>query len=134
MKEEESLFDKIIDRADSASIKWGRYPQPGTISFGTADMDFLSPPCVRDALINKAQSGLYAYEYKTRDYELAITEWFREHHQWDIEPAWLTNCPGMWAMLSLCLRAFTKPGDNVLIHAPHFHPAVSVIEGLSVML
>lgn len=129
MKEESRLFETIINRADSPSIKWGRYQQQGIISFGTADMDFKSPPCVREALVEKAESGLYAYEYKTDDYYQAITDWFSENHHWHIERAWLTNCPGMWAMLSLCLRAYTKPGDNILIHAPHFHPAVSVIEG-----
>ncbi|MEB6377518.1 PatB family C-S lyase [Leclercia adecarboxylata] len=129
MKQEGSLFDTIINRADSPSVKWGRYQQSGILSFGTADMDFTSPPCVRDALIKKAESGLYAYEYKTDEYYHAIAEWFRERHDWHIENEWLTNCPGMWAMLSLCLRAFTRPNDNVLIHVPHFHPAVSVILG-----
>lgn len=129
MKEENRLFGTVINRADSSSIKWGRYQQRGIISFGTADMDFKSPPCVRDALVKKAESGLYAYEYKTDDYYQAITNWFSENHNWHIESAWLTNSPGMWAMLSLCLRAYTKLGDNILIHAPYFHPAVSVIEG-----
>lgn len=92
-------------------------------------MDFKSPPCVREALVKKAESGVYAYEYKTDDYYQAITDWFSKNHHWNIERTWLTNCPGMWAMLSLCLRAFTKTGDNILIHAPHFHPAISVIEG-----
>lgn len=129
MKEEGHFFETVINRVDSPSIKWGRYQRRDIISFGTADMDFKSPPCVRDALIKKAESGLYAYEYKTDDYYQAITDWFSENHHWRIERAWLTNCPGMWAMFSLCLRAYTKPGDNILIHAPHFHPAVSVIEG-----
>nr|WP_310616406.1 PatB family C-S lyase [Pantoea cypripedii] len=129
MAEQNNPFDKIINRADSASIKWGRYNQPGIISFGTADMDFESPECIREALIKKAESGLYAYEYKTDEYYQAITSWFSERHHWQIEPEWLTNCPGMWALLSLCLQAYTEAGDSVLIHAPHFHPAVSVIEG-----
>lgn len=129
MTAHESIFDKIINRADSASIKWGRYQQPDIISFGTADMDFESPECIREALIKKAASGLYAYEYKTDEYYQAITGWFNERHNWQIRPEWLTNCPGMWALLSLCLQAYTGPGDSVLIHAPHFHPAVSVIEG-----
>lgn len=129
MKEEDHPFDTIINRADSPSIKWGRYQRHDIISFGTADMDFKSPPCVRDALVEKAESGLYAYEYKTDDYYQAITDWFSENHHWNIQRNWLTNCPGMWAMLSLCLRAFTKPGDNILVHAPHFHPAISAIEG-----
>lgn len=129
MAEQDSIFDNVINRADSASIKWGRYQQPGIISFGTADMDFESPACIREALIKKAQSGLYAYEYKTEEYYQAVTGWFSEQHNWQIEREWLTNCPGMWALLSLCLQAYTVPGERVLIHAPHFHPAVSVIEG-----
>lgn len=129
MANQDTLFDTLIDRADSPSIKWGRYQRADIISFGTADMDFQSPACIRDALIRKAESGLYAYEYKTQSYYQAITDWFSHHHNWAVQPEWLTNCPGMWAMLALCLRAYTAPGDGVLIHAPHFHPAISVIEG-----
>lgn len=98
------------------------------MSFSIADMDFQSPSCIRNALINKAQSGLYAYEYKTDDYYQAISGWFKDRHRWTIEKEWLTDGPGSWAMLALCLQAYTMPGDNILIHAPHFHPAVSVIE------
>jgi cystathionine beta-lyase len=129
MTERGSTFDTIINRANSPSIKWGRYQRAEIISFGTADMDFQSPPCIRDALIQKAESGLYAYEYKTDDYYQAITDWFSNNYNWTVKKEWLTNCPGMWAMLALCLRAYTEPGDSILIHAPHFHPAVSVIEG-----
>ncbi|PWW07595.1 MalY/PatB family protein [Mangrovibacter plantisponsor] len=129
MEEKKSIFDKIINRADSASIKWGRYQQHDIISFGTADMDFESPACIREALIKKAESGLYAYEYKPEGYYQAVTGWFSERYNWKIRQEWLTNCPGMWALLSLCLQAYTMPGDKVLIHAPHFHPAISVIEG-----
>lgn len=129
MAERDDIFDEIIDRANSPSIKWGRYQKEKVISLGTADMDFHSPSCVRNALIKKAESGIYAYEYKTDDYYQSVINWFSEHHQWKIKADWLTNCPGMWAMLSLCLRAYTRPGDGVLIHAPHFHPVISVIEG-----
>lgn len=128
MAEEDGIFDTIINRADSPSIKWGGSRQAEVISFGIADMDFQSPSCVRNALINKAKSGLYAYEYKTDGYYQAISGWFNDRHHWTIEKEWLTDGPGSWAMLALCLQAYTMPGDNILIHAPHFHPAVSVIE------
>lgn len=128
MAEEDGIFDTIINRADSPSIKWGGSRQAEVISFGIADMDFQSPSCVRNALINKAKSGLYAYEYKTDGYYQAISGWFNDRHHWTIEKEWLTDGPGSWAMLALCLQAYTMPGYNILIHAPHFHPAVSVIE------
>ncbi|SNU37606.1 hypothetical protein KOSB73_40152 [Klebsiella grimontii] len=51
VKEESGLFETIIDRADSFSIKWGRYSQSGILTFGTAGMDFKSPSCVWEALI-----------------------------------------------------------------------------------
>ena len=129
MTERDCIFDTIINRTDSSSIKWGRYQRSDIISFGTADMDFQSPSCVRDALIRKAESGLYAYEYKTDTYYQAITDWFSDRHNWAVKKEWLTNCPGMWAMLALCLQAYTQPGDGILIHAPHFHPVISVIQG-----
>ncbi|TKY83959.1 PatB family C-S lyase [Pectobacterium polonicum] len=129
MVEQECIFDLVINRSDSSSIKWGRYERAGIISFGTADMDFPSPSCIRDALVRKAESGMYAYEYKPDTYYQAVTEWFKQNHRWNVKPEWLTNCPGMWALFSLSLQAYTQKGDAILLHAPHFHPAVSVIEG-----
>lgn len=119
----------LTQREQTLSIKWNRYARKDLIVLGTADMDFKSPDCIRDALLNKAASGSYAYEMKPESYFQAIIDWYGQEYQWPIQPEWLTNSPGMWALFYLCLQAFTDAGDGVLVHAPHFHPAITAIQG-----
>lgn len=50
-------FDTIIDRYDTGSLKYDfikeRGKPEGTLPLWVADMDFMTPPCVVNALIEK---------------------------------------------------------------------------------
>jgi cysteine-S-conjugate beta-lyase len=119
----------LEDRENSLSIKWNRYPKKGVLVLGTADMDFMAPNCIKYALTEKALTGSYAYEFKSDSYYDTILDWFHSEYNWKIEPHWLTNSPGMWALFYMCIQAFSEISDSILIHAPHFHPAIAAIEG-----
>ncbi|ECI4594873.1 hypothetical protein DQD29_01160 [Salmonella enterica subsp. salamae] len=124
-----TMLKALDNREKSLSIKWNRYPKKGIIVLGTADMDFQSPDCIRTALMEKAATGSYAYELKPESYYEAIFHWYSNEYQWNIDNNWLTNSPGMWALFHMCIQAFTDVGDNILIHSPHFHPAITAIKG-----
>ena len=53
-------FDTLPDRRDSESIKWNKYADD-VIPMWVADMDFLSPPPVVQALKTRAAHGVYGY-------------------------------------------------------------------------
>ena len=121
------IFDERLDRNAVNSIKWSK-ASGGGLAMGTADMDFKSPQCVTDALIEKARQGIFAYEAKPDSYYQAITDWYHNRFEWDIEREWLVNGPGIWACMRMCIDTYTRPGDGVLVSTPHFHPIADAIK------
>ena len=52
-----------------------------------------------------------------------------EHrHGWKIEPEWLLKTPGVVFALAMAVKAYTEPGDYVLIQEPVYYPFREVIE------
>ena len=51
-------FDKVINRFHTDSIRWDQY-DPTVIPLWVADMDFLSPPCVLNAMKNRVEHGIF---------------------------------------------------------------------------
>lgn len=79
------MFDERIFRLGTNSIKWDRYNNEEIIAMGTADMDFMSPQCVTEALINRAKLGMFAYELKSDSYYNAIIDWYAQRYNWRIK-------------------------------------------------
>src|SRR5262245_33166804 len=53
-------FDRVIDRRQSDSNKWHKFP-PDVLPLWVADMDFSSPPVVVDALKRRVEHGFFGY-------------------------------------------------------------------------
>jgi cystathionine beta-lyase len=94
-----------------------------------ADMDFRSPPCVRDALARCAGHGVFGYSDADSGYSAALTNWFGERFGWSVKPEWNTVTGGVVPSLYIAVRAFTKPGDAVLVQPPVYYPFFSAVRG-----
>jgi len=121
------LFNITLKRKGTNSIKWDQYKDHDIISMSTADMDFLSPPCVMEALLKRADLGIYAYDLISESYYNAVVEWFANKYQWQIQKEWLCHSPGIWTSVRICIDTFTEPIDKILVQAPTFHPIVEII-------
>jgi len=86
-------FDEIVDRRDTDSIKYDfaveRGRPEGVLPLWVADMDFRTPPCVTEALVNKSRHGIFGYSESGQDYFDALQGWFTQNHNWTIKPEWL---------------------------------------------
>ena len=122
-------FNKVRNRIGTYSFKWDQYHDPDIVALGTADMDFDSPEEVREALVKRAQEGFYGYEDKSNSYYEAIIGWYKRRYDWEIKQEWLSNVPGVWTAMHLCVEAFTEPGDAVLVHSPRFSPIPNIVKG-----
>lgn len=122
------MFDERIFRLGTNSIKWDRYNNEEIIAMGTADMDFISPQCITEALINRAKLGMFAYELKSDSYYNAIIDWYVQRYNWRIKKEWLSNSPGIWAGVRICIDSFTEPGDKIMAHSPTFHPVIDIVK------
>ena len=57
-----------------------------------------------------------------------ISGWMKRYHDWDVKPQWLIKTPGVVFALAMAVRAYTDPGDPVLIQQPVYYPFSEVVE------
>lgn len=127
-------FDEIIDRRGSHSVKWDMMepaygvPSADGIAMWVADMDFRPPACVQTALQGMLDHGIYGYFGDDRAYLAAIQWWMRERHGWEVAPDWIFTTHGLVNGTALCVEAFTRPGDGVVLFTPVYHAFARVIK------
>ncbi|MDR1776104.1 MAG: pyridoxal phosphate-dependent aminotransferase [Actinomycetes bacterium] len=119
-------FDTVIDRYDTDSLKWDYAAKRGVptdvLPMWVADMDWQAPPAVRQALADAAQFGIFGYSDTRDDYDAILADWFTRYFDWTPEPDWLVKTPGVVPAVYMAVRAFTEPGDAVLIQSPVYYP------------
>lgn len=137
-------FDRIIKRHGTGSVKWEfisrknrfdhwdeTHPSRGAervLPLWVADMDFPCPQPVVEALVKRAQHGIYGYTAAWDDYYNATTYWMHKRQGWDVQRDWITYCPGVVPALNLLVRTFVQPGEKVLIQRPVYYPFTSAVE------
>lgn len=131
MAERNLDFDRIIDRRNTGSLKYDfavkrRMPE-GILPLWVADMDFAISSYIQEALIAQAQHGIYGYNESRESYFEAVRDWMASHHGWRVEEKWLIKTPGVVFALAMAVKAYTQPGDGVLIQRPVYYPFYEVI-------
>lgn len=128
-------FDEVIDRVGTHSSKWdtvqakyGVSPKTG-IPMWVADMDFRAPPAVQEALAGALDHGVHGYFGDDSEYRAALIGWMQRRHHWDVEPDWIINAHGLGNAISLCLQAYSAPGDGVIVFSPVYHAFARIIKG-----
>jgi cystathionine beta-lyase len=137
-------FDEEVNRQDTNSVKWEFFQEGGNaihlehtqrffgenrvLPMWVADMDFLSPKPVVDALTARAQHGIYGYSAPTQAFYQSVVRWMRRRHNWEITPEWICVSPGVVPALNMLVQAFVPPGDKVLIQPPVYYPFYGAIE------
>lgn len=119
-------FDEVIDRRGSGAVKTDllemHYGRGDILAAWVADMDFATPPFIIEALRKRLEHPILGYTAEPQDYRPAIIDWEKKIHGWDIRPEWLSYIPGIVKGISMVINVFTKPGDNVYIMPPVYHP------------
>lgn len=119
-------FNVYEKRSNTDSIKFdfsAKLGKPeGLIPLWVADMDFMSPKEVRQALMARVEHGIYGYSDTRDDYFEAIKKWFSEGFDYRIESDWIVETPGIVFALSTAIKAFTENGDAILIQPPVYPP------------
>ncbi|MCD8124097.1 MAG: pyridoxal phosphate-dependent aminotransferase [Lachnospiraceae bacterium] len=93
-----------------------------------ADMDFPTSSRVLDAVEARVRHGIFGYTEPTESYFEALTGWMRRRHGWKADPRWVVKTPGVVFALAMAVKAYTKPGEAVLIQQPVYYPFSEVIE------
>lgn len=114
-------FDSYVERRNSASMKWDTYSKD-VLPMWVADTDFRSPGKVADAIMEKAQKGIFGYPMGDEAFRNACAHWQRTRFGWDLDPGRAMWCPSLGVAIALCIRAFTDPGDGVAMLWPIYPP------------
>ncbi|AXI09845.1 cystathionine beta-lyase [Oceanobacillus zhaokaii] len=127
-----SIFDEVHDRRKTRSVKWDMlqpiFQSEDVIPMWVADMDFKAPDAVNNALVKRAEHGIYGYTIIDNDVTDSIVNWQKNQHGWEINSEWLSFSPGVVTSLHMAIQAFTEPNDMVLIQTPVYPPFYNVIK------
>ncbi|MEH6520177.1 MalY/PatB family protein [Sulfitobacter sp.] len=126
-------FDTPIERRGTHCVKWDGMeqiygvPADTGISMWVADMDFATAPVVTNAVQAMVDHGVYGYFGDESKYRAAIQWWMKERHGWDLDPAHIFTTHGLVNGTAMCVDAFTKPGEGVVLFTPVYHAFAKVI-------
>lgn len=121
------MFDQIINRHNTDSIKWDLYG-PDVLPMWVADMDFLAPPAIREALRAKVEQGVFGYQFPLGDWFSFVCERLERLYGWRTTPEMVVAVPGIVAGFNAAARAYCEPGSAVLMQPPVYHPFLHVHE------
>ena len=120
-------FNAPIDRRNTNATKWDMMerlyqvsPKDG-LAMWTADSDYPTAPCVREAMQWAADHGVFGYGWADDAYLRSIQWWMKERHGWEIDTDWILSCQGLGHGIAMSLDVWTKRGDAVAIFTPVYH-------------
>lgn len=126
------IFDEGAQREGTECEKWDSrkevFGRADVIPLWVADMDFPSPAAVKEALVERAQQGVYGYTQSLPRNRQAVANWMKKRHGADVQTDWILSSPGVVDSLREALKIFTKPGDGVVVQPPVYGPFFRVTE------
>lgn len=125
-------FDTIVDRYNTGSVKYDTVERSGmpadVMPMWVADMDLRAPDEIVSRMRQLCDFGVFGYTMVTDSYFDAVRNWFSSRFDWEVERKWLVTTPGVVFALSAAVKAFTEPGEGVLIQRPVYYPFTEVVE------
>jgi cysteine-S-conjugate beta-lyase len=124
-------FDRVVDRRGTLSVKWdnpGNGPgKSDIIPLWVADMDFPPPPAVVRAIARRAEHPIYGYARTPDEYLEAVARWYASRHGAKVDPGELLTAPSVMPAIGAAMRAFSEPGEAVIVMPPVYYPFFSIV-------
>jgi len=110
-------FDQVIERKTIDSIKWQKYGKE-VIPLWVADMDFVSPEPIVQALHERVDHRVFGYAWPQEELTSVILERLKRLYKWDVQAEHIVFVPGVVTGLNFAFQLFAEPGDAVLVQPP----------------
>ena len=111
-----------INRRGTHSRKWDgerlKFSRTDLLPLWVADMDFMTPPCLQEAITNYVKTTPLGYTMTNPDYISAVMNWHKRRHNCNLEQDWLTSAPNVITGIMWCIGAFTKTNDAIAVLTP----------------
>jgi putative C-S lyase len=121
-------FTTRVDRSGSGSDKWDSMLQKnpalgkGIVPLSVADMEFKTVPEITAGLRDFLDGLILGYTGPTERYYDAVRLWMKSRHSWDIKDEWIVNTNGVVAGFFSAVKAFTAPGEGIIVMPPVYYP------------
>lgn len=114
------------DRLGTDCNKWDgceeKFGDEHLLPLWVADMDFEAPSCVKQALKEYVDFGVFGYyQIPNRYYEVFIN-WEKTYHDYDVKKEWIRFAPGVVPAFNWLIHILTNERDGVLITPPVYYP------------
>ena len=122
-------FTTIMDRTGHDALAVEKIPIPGAaikegysrIPMWVADMNFPTLPSILEEVRQRLEHPHFGYFNLTDAYYDSIINWHKDRYNvTDIEKEYIGYENGVLGGVASALRAFTAPGEAVLVHSPTY--------------
>ena len=111
-----------INRRGTHSRKWDgehlKFSRTDLLPLWVADMDFMTPPCLQEAIAIYVKTTPLGYTMTNPNYLDAVINWYKCRHNCNLSKDWLTSAPNVITGLMWSIGAFTKPNDTIAVLSP----------------
>lgn len=127
-------FTTINSRYHTGSKKWKEITDclpefdGDIIPFSVADMEFENAPEIRAGLKHYIDTYVLGYADPTPEYKRSVCDWMKRRHSWEVEPDWILSSTGVIKAFFTAVRAYTEPGEGVMLMTPIYYPMYSAIK------
>lgn len=125
-------FNPIMDRSknysakhDEAANKFGR---KDIIPLWIADMDLKTAQPIIDAMIDRANQGMFGYTSRPERYFELVKEWQKKKNNWDIDIKYMSHSTGVMPMMCHFMREFLGKGEKVIVQPPVYSEFFTAVE------
>jgi len=119
-------FDTVPDRRNTYSSKWDAmeklFGRSDLLPLWVADMDFLMPPELEEAIEDRLKRGVLGYTTVLPSFSQCIADWLANRHGWQIENDWILFVPNVVFGVNTAITTFTEPGDRIVVQPPVYPP------------
>lgn len=113
-------FNQVVQRKNTNSYKWDIVADD-ILPLWVADMDFEVAPEIKQAIIERANHGIFGYTLVPDSYYDSIIQWFKSRHNWSIDRNSIIYTSGVVPAISATIKALAMPGENVLVQTPVYN-------------
>lgn len=114
------------DRLGTDCNKWDgceeKFGDEHLLPLWVADMDFEAPSCVKQALKEYVDFGVFGYYHLPNCYYEAFINWEKTYHDYDVKKEWIRFAPGVVPAFNWLIHILTNEQDGVLITPPVYYP------------
>jgi cystathionine beta-lyase len=125
-------FNEIINRKNTNCVKYDAldtyFGKTDLQPLWVADMDFKTPDVINNAIIKRAQHGIYGYAKTTDKAYSLVIQWMKNRHNWTIQKEWITFVNGVVPAYSAAIEALSDKGDEIIVQTPVYFPLFNCVK------